>query len=179
MTSPVAPQPLTRTWFGSEIAAAAGQFHLPPRLVEALVLKESSGQTDAFRFEPGFWRRYMAKVDPWRGQNPRRVSSSYGLLQIMFITAAERGYPGEPEGLFAPAVGLEWGCRQLRYLLDWAATFPVSPARRLRSALAAYNGGRGGNAPCTIGGEQPRLRNDVYAASVLALYGRDTCDGEL
>lgn len=125
-----------RTPYTREIAAAAARFGLDAEFLEGQVVVESSGHTDAFRFESGFYERYLRNKPEWAGANPRRISSSYGLLQLMFPVAKECGYIGEPEGLFVPSVGLEWGARYLRSLLDWAEG-------DLTRALAAYNGGKG------------------------------------
>jgi soluble lytic murein transglycosylase-like protein len=154
--------------YRAEIEAAAARYKLDPNLVEAIVGVESNHQTDAFRFEPTFWARYLAKLPAYAGRNPRRVSSSYGLMQVMYPTAVEHGFAGTPEELFVPETGLEFGCRRLRSLLDWAGGFThVPPLARLRAAAAAYNGGRGGNAP-----DAPQLRNGVYAGKVLTAYGK-------
>ena len=154
-------------WYQGEIEAAARRSGFAPELVQALVQVESSGRTDAFRYESGFWRRYLRDTAEWGGQNPRRVSSSYGLMQIMFPVACERGFTGRPEDLFHPEVGLEWGCRHLEWLRAWVDTFDgVSARKRHRAMLAAYNGGKGGNRPGTT------LRNDSYAQKVLVRLGR-------
>jgi soluble lytic murein transglycosylase-like protein len=144
------------SWYDAEIAVIADKHALPIDLVTAVVLVESAGRTDAFRMEPLFWDRYMRNKPEWDGANPRRVASSYGLMQVMYTTALEFGYPGEdpPEGLFVPLVGLEYGCRVLRDRMDWAKGNP-------ESALAAYNGGKPGNAAPGV------LRNGDYARRVL------------
>jgi soluble lytic murein transglycosylase-like protein len=142
-----------RTAFRAEIEAVASQFHLDADLVEAVVLVESSGQTDAFRFEPGFWQRYMKDKPQWDGANPRRVSASYGLMQCMYTTALEHGFAeSAPEYLFVPTVGLHWGCAHLRSLLDWSHG-------NVDQALAAYNGGKTGNT-------EPPYRNQAYVNHV-------------
>lgn len=128
-----------KTNYRAEIEAISSQFHLDPDLVEAIVITESSGKTHAYRFEPGFWQRYMKDKQQWDGANPERVSSSYGLMQIMFPVALEHGYKeNAPEYLFVPTIGLFWGCTHLRSLLDWSQ-------QNVNQALAAYNGGKGGN----------------------------------
>lgn len=157
-----------RTFYWREIVTAAMKHKLDPVLVEAIVVKESNGNADAFRFEPAFWNRYLKPNKLYVGKNPRRVSSSYGLLQIMYPVAVERGYPPDlhPELLFVPETALDYGCRQLRYLIDWADEWPDLPeAVRLASAVAAYNGGKGGNRPT----DQPN-RNANYAKGVMANY---------
>lgn len=150
------------------ITTTANAFSLSPRLVAAIVWAESRGQADAFRFEPKFWSRYLAKLPQYKDQIPRRVSSSYGLMQIMYTTAVEQGFHGEPERLFLPKENLHWGCRYLRGLVQWADRFTeVPPNDRLLAVLASYNGGRGGNTP----GTSLRPVNRAYALRVLAIQG--------
>ncbi len=141
-----------------EIAEAAAAHGLDPRVVEAVVAVESSGRTHAYRFEPKFFDRYLAGKPEWKGTVPERVSASYGLMQIMYVVAKELGFSGEPELLFVPRVGLDWGCRYLATLMAWAEGDLVQ-------TLAAYNGGRGGNS-------KPPYRNQAYAdKALLALAG--------
>lgn len=118
------------------IAETAAAHQLDPRLVEAVVAVESSGNTDAFRFEPGFYELYLRGKREYAGQIPRRISSSYGLMQVMATTARQHGFTGEPEELFVPRVGLEYGCRHLAMLLRWAKG-------DVPKALGAYNAGQG------------------------------------
>lgn len=141
------------TAYRAEIEAIASQFHLDPDLVEALVLVESSGKTHAYRFEPGFWQRYLKDKPKWDGANPERVSSSYGLMQVMYPVALEYGYAETaPEYLFVPTIGLFWGCTVLRSLLNWSQ-------QDVDQALASYNGGKGGNS-------QRPFRNQHYVDKV-------------
>ena len=156
---------LAMTRYQKEITVAAQKFALDFRLVEAIVLTESAGNTDAFRFEPNFYNRYIKPHKLYPGQNPRRVSSSYGLMQIMLPVAHERGYPqtDPPEHLFVPEIGLHYGCKHLRLLTDWADEFAVSATQKRDAVLAAYNGGRGGNKPTDV-----PLRNAAYVRKVLA-----------
>jgi soluble lytic murein transglycosylase-like protein len=142
------------TEYGPEIRSAALQYGLDPALVTAVVLQESSGRTDAFRFEPGVWG-WFAGNPKAAGLVPRRAASSYGLMQVLFATATDYGFSADPELLFIPRVGLDFGCRHLAELLKWAKG-------DVAKALAAYNGGKG-NADKA----QPRR----YAAEVLARLG--------
>jgi soluble lytic murein transglycosylase-like protein len=153
-----------RFWFESEVAVAARLAGLPAPLVRAVVLTESAGRPSAYRYEPDLWRRYLADKPAWRDQNPDRVSASYGLMQILYVVAHELGFRGEPELLFVPAVGLEWGCTKLAECVAWAdrAAPEVDEETRLKSALASYNGGRRGNAP-----DATPDRNAAYADKVL------------
>jgi soluble lytic murein transglycosylase-like protein len=142
------------TAYRSLIERIAKGHGLDVNLVEAVVLRESSGQTDAFRFEPKFFDRYLKGKPEYKGQNPRRVSSSYGLLQVMYTTAQQYGYSEPPEHLFVPETGLHYGCLHLRAMLH---RFNGN----VRTALAAYNGGPGG-----IDKPDPQR----YAGEVLTLY---------
>lgn len=141
--------------YRAEITAAAAAHALAPDLVDAVTRVESSGKAYAYRYEPAFWAKYLS-IDPkWRGANPERVSASYGLMQVLFVVAQELGFTSpDPEHLFVPAIGLEYGCRKLAQLLVWAGG-------DVARALAAYNGGRVANV------RRP-LRNQSYADKVLA-----------
>ena len=138
-----------------EIAEVAAAHGLDPRVVEAVVMVESSGRTHAYRYEAGFWAKYLANHPDYRGAVPERASASYGLMQVMYPVAREMGLTSpDPEVLFVPRVGLDYGCRKLASLMKWAEGDLVR-------ALAAYNGGKGGNTT-------PPYRNLAYAERVLA-----------
>jgi len=124
------------TLYRREIETAARDFGLDSDLLEALVMVESSGRADAFRFEPAFWSRYLEHNPEYKHENPRRVSSSYGLCQVMYSTARELGFNSDPEMLFVPRVSLHFGAMNLARLLKWAEGDATK-------ALAAYNGGKG------------------------------------
>lgn len=165
--------PRGRRFHRAAIQAAAAKYGLDPLLVEAIVWQESAYNTDAFRHEPDFWNRYMKGNPTYRDLNPRRVSSSYGLMQVMYCRLLEDRIPANdrwaPELLFVPENGLDIGCALLKELLDWAERIGV-PADRAPAAspafvaLAAYNGGRGGNDP----NKNWPLRNGAYAREVMA-----------
>jgi soluble lytic murein transglycosylase-like protein len=158
-----------RTYYWREIVAAATKYGLDPVLVEAIAVTESAGNTDAFRFEKDFWNRLMKGKSEFKGLNPRRHSSSYGLLQPMWVVAVERGFPRDlpPELLFVPETNLDYGCRHLKFLFDWAVSgWPESSEQdRLEAVLSSYNGGRGSNKPT----DKPK-RNASYTRKVLTNY---------
>lgn len=127
---------------------------LPANLVEAVVIQESSGRADSFRFEKSVWG--------WFEQNPkragfiaRRAASSYGLMQVLFATATDYGFGLEPEYLFLPETNLQYGCLHLKQMLQ-------RNHGDVRLALASYNGGFGNRH-----GTQPQ----AYATSVLKHKG--------
>lgn len=159
-----------RFFYRAEVEAIAVSHGLDADLVTAVCLHEAfdyawkaRGVTSAFRHEPQFWLRYMAHKPEWDGAVPFRVSSSYGLMQVMYPTALEHGYPKHdpPEHLFIPTIGLEYGCRVLASCLRWAHGDALA-------ALAAYNGGK---TPDNGPGVTPK-RNEGYVQAVLVWLGR-------
>jgi soluble lytic murein transglycosylase-like protein len=132
------------------IADIAQDYGHEPRLVNAIAWQESNFKSSAYRFEPNFWRKYLVRDSRFANAIPERVAASYGLLQVMYTTALEHGYFGEPEFLFVPSVGLHYGCAHLAHLRDWAKG-------DISLMLAAYNGGQGSP-------------NAVYAGQVMRKY---------
>jgi hypothetical protein len=102
----------------------------------------------------------------WWGQQ-----ASWGLTQIMGAVAREHGYRGKYlPGLVAdPAANLAIGAVHLAANVKWAARLYRGleggrQAAATRAGLAAYNGGRGGNAPTGP------LRSAAYADDVLERF---------
>lgn len=160
-----------RTRYKSLIDVWATKHDLDPLLVEAVVVQESGGNTDFFRFDPTYWNRWMKGRPESQGMNPRRVSSCYGLMGVHYARVLHKPLTVHapcPEVLFMPEVGLDVGCDFLAQQLTWAGSLPASDATTMvpeSIALAAYHGGRGGNDP----NKNMPLRNGAYARSVLGI----------
>lgn len=159
-------------FYRREIETAALAHGLDPHLLQAVVEQESSYRFYAYRFEAAFYDRYLKGKPEYAGWSPEECSASYGLCQVMFSTAREHGYTGEPWGLFDPNVNLDIGARVLGKLLVWARSQYKGLASKeaatvVRSALASYNGGKSGNAPDDVPD-----RNRIYAQEVLNRYER-------
>jgi soluble lytic murein transglycosylase-like protein len=125
------------------IQAASKAHGIPESLLHSIVLQESSGKPSAYRFEPAYYERYLKGRPEWADLDPDRISASYGLFQIMFPTARQHGFKGEPEELFIPTINVEIACKILKNLLEWSEG-------DIPKAVAAYNGGKGnwaGSAP--------------------------------
>lgn len=125
-----------RPWFRELLEEVAARHGLDPNVVEAIAYQESAHKASAFRFEPGFWERYIKNNPTYAGFAPLRVASSYGLMQVMYTTAVEHGFEQDPEYLFVVPINLEFGCRFLASLMSWAKGDTLK-------AVQAYNGGRG------------------------------------
>lgn len=140
------------------VGITAAKYQLSPELLAAQVLVESSGQPDAFRFEPAFYKTYVkGNANAKAARFGPLAACSYGPLQILLETAVEIGFTGYPEELFNPAVGLDWGAKYLASLLAWAKG-------DYAKAWCAYNGGKGAAA-------KPPYPNQIYADKVLAMKG--------
>lgn len=140
-------------WVRPTIEAVSALHGLDPDLIEAVVRTESSGRAAAYRFEPGYWRRYLAKNATYNTMEPRRAAASYGLMQVMYPTARAMGFRGDPEELFVPRTSLHYGCLVLKDNLKWSDG-------NMDAALAAYNGGK------TKDNQKPPYRNGVYVSKV-------------
>ena len=138
-----------------------------PDLLEAIVMIESGGHYYAYRHEPVFYRSLIKRRPEYAGRHPEEVSASYGLMQIMYPTAVDLGFNGQPWDLFAPTESLKWGTRYLDECFKWAyRKGPDEPYEVIQaSALASYNGGRWRNEPDDIPD-----RNAAYARKVLTKY---------
>jgi len=145
------------------IDTTAADLGLDPDLIEAVSWIESSGNFAAYRYEPLFFRQYLATNPSYGDRRPQEVSASYGLMQILYTTAVEMGFAGHPWELFAPGTSLLYGAKYLKQLLHWSGALddPTSDLK-LRSALAAYNGGKHGNEP-----DGRPDRNAAYADRVM------------
>jgi hypothetical protein len=129
------------------VVTMAASYQLPAVIVRAMTLHESvGGITYATRFEQGFYDRYVKNLKiEFRPAGcslaTERIqrATSWGLMQIMGQTARERGFRGWHAELIVPEVGLEWGCRYLRWLVDLYLVDGDWP-----TVMRAFNGGPGG-----------------------------------
>lgn len=129
--------------------AKAAEHKLDAALVCSVIEQESSWNTWAVRFEPGFLKRYVAPMfaaGKLTATEAYARSFSWGLMQVMGEVARERGFTGESLAeLCDPSTGIELGCRKL------AAALAHSNGD-VSAALESYNGGS----------------NPSYASEVLA-----------
>ena len=109
-------------------------YDIDPDLIEAIVMTESSGNPNATRYEPAFYKKYIVPLDLPEEFGKKRATS-YGLMQIMYQSAIEDGYKDEAEKLLIPDVGLNWGVKHLKKKIDRYGKQDIN------RAIAAYNAG--------------------------------------
>lgn len=123
---------------------------IDPRIWAALVWQESRGKPWAYRYEPGFYSRYISdrpKSD-LGGVWPRVITeeservfraTSFGLCQIMGQVAREQGFEREHlASLFDPKMNLEIGSKFFSALLEkWEG---VPTREQYKEALRRWNG---------------------------------------
>lgn len=169
------------TNYSEDILRTAATFNLDPDLIAAQIQVESAGCEYAWNPEPAYkylwdvkkkkpfrqltYPEILSEVPPIdfptlagdRDQEWWAQQSSWGLMQVLGAVARELGFsaPYLTE-LCDPVANLSIGCTKLAQLMDWAK------GNRIQ-ALAAYNGGKGGN-------EKPPFRNQAYADKVLRAY---------
>ena len=117
------------------IAVAHG---LEPALICAVIEQESAWNPWAVRYEPGFLSRYVAPLytaGKLSATEAYTRSMSWGLMQVMGLTAREAGFKGEfLSELDTPEVGLKYGCIKLTSCL-------THRHGDVADALEMYNGG--------------------------------------
>jgi soluble lytic murein transglycosylase-like protein len=141
--------------YSQSIFDEAELFGVSPEIVAAVVLVESSGNSAAFRYEPGFYRRYIEGKSRhqlgghWPSYEESGITEeqertlracSFGLMQVMGQVARELGFSGENLfDLYEPAIGIHFGVMKLAAEIERAKKRGVT--EYLTAALLRYNGG--------------------------------------
>ena len=162
---PIPPEPPNISFSEEEMkrmfCLGAKKYRLDKRLVMAVAMVESAWNPHAYRFEPKFWDRYLANNPEFNHMKPEEASASYGVMQIMYTTAVQFGFKGDPKELYDPVVNILLGCKILRILIDKAKTTTNLTFWPEDIALARYNGGSRKNP-----GPDGKLRNISYVKKV-------------
>lgn len=66
--------------------------------------------------------------------NAESKKHALGLMGVLYTTAQQMGYPGEPDGLFDPDTNVYYGTKYLRWQLD-------RYGQNIQMALSAYEAG--------------------------------------
>lgn len=123
-TRPAAPvrRPLPHGDIVALVAALAPDYGFAAADVLAIIEIESSFRPAAYRAEPQIG------------------DGSYGLMQILYSTAKDRGYAGAPAGLFDPETNIRLGIAHLAWGRDYLARFGAVAEAQW---VGAYNAGVG------------------------------------
>lgn len=146
----------------------ACELNISQALIFAVIQMESGGNEKAYRYEPGYYKRYIEKSLDWKflmmkhGYTPRDVAASYGLMQLMFPTAYPYKKNLTPAELYEPDTNVRIGTAYLAGLLK------KYDGDKLQT-LAHYNGGAGGARAIRLSKDTQAAR---YAKRTLALYER-------
>jgi soluble lytic murein transglycosylase-like protein len=105
--------------FKDIIEDCAREYGLEPELIAALIQVESSFNERAYRFEPGFYKRYIKDKSKYMDHKyydqSEIISASYGLAQILYLTFEEYGIKDpDPEDLYEPTFNIDVGCQHLK-----------------------------------------------------------------
>lgn len=113
-------------------------------LIMGIMQKESSFNPRAYRAEPQI------------------NDASYGLMQVLYSTARDRGYGGAPDGLYDPEISIRLGIAQLEWSRQYLAARMGPPSES--QLLSSYNAGVG---YVMKGGDRMAYVRDVqrYAAN--------------
>lgn len=132
----------------AEISRANG---VDPKLVESVIEQESNWRSDAMRFEPGVARDFNSRGV--RDDEVTALSTSFGLMQVIYGFHGERCGLKSATELFDPRVNVRCGVAVLRTCF--------SRSNDVRRALVCYNGG----SKCAE--EQGCSKAEEYADEVL------------
>ena len=160
----------------------AKKYSIPKLLLKAVGIVESGLKTRAYRHEPAYWE-WLKKTYPgkWDHRNPREIAASYGVMQILYTTAADLGLGNDFDfnDLYNPVINIELGARLVRTELTRIEASGVLVRAQqwpYKIALARYNGGGSGNPR-----QDGTLRNQPYVDKVFANWAtlrtqeQDTC----
>ena len=154
----------------------AKKYRLEKNVLKAMALIESKLDVRAYQYEPEFFEQALKLQDAWKDKDPKIVSASYGLFQIMFTTAWQLGFRGQAEDLYNPVINTELGAKLLRQLMDRVRSTPNISLWPLEIALARWHGGSTGN-PGTDGLLQDQVYVDRVRGAYWGLIGeREDCE---
>jgi soluble lytic murein transglycosylase-like protein len=149
---------------------AGKRYNVKKLLLKSIAICESSLDPKAYRFEPLYWERYMKDKPEWADKDPKVVSASYGLFQVMYPVAVALGFVGSPEELCDPMTNALLAAKLMRQLIDKVVKARVCDQfywlAPLHVSICRYNGGGWKNPD-----ESGVLRNQKYLRKVLKQWG--------
>lgn len=141
-----------KNYLSELVYLASEKYKLDYKLVAAIILQESRGDKYAFRYEPGFYNRYLGekprneipgfvpKFPPNFATEKRARAFSWGVMQIMGETAREHGFvENNITRLIEDDINVEYGCKYLAYLFKKFVK-TMDPSEKTRQVLKGWNG---------------------------------------
>lgn len=157
-----------------EIYEITEDFGIEPKLVAAIIQKESGGvclrtrmegkwdtdlktmtATSRYLFEP---ERFGKSLGISKATEVAQQRMSWGLMQVMGSTARCEGYEGHLPMLLEPETGIYWGCTVLKT--------KMRKYESIKAIVASYNAGSVRYLPS---GPTLQFTNQRYVDDVLAL----------
>jgi hypothetical protein len=162
------------TDFDKMFCVAGKKWNIKKLLLKAIAINESSLDPKAYRFEAMFWDNYLANNPEWKDKDPKIVSASHGICQIMFTTAWSLGLTGEIEkvrdDLLDPSINIMLAAKLMRLLIDKSIKKEYADKyywlSNAQIACAMFNGGSRGNPA-----EDGTLRNQKYVRKIFKTWG--------
>lgn len=158
---PIAEWILLLPW--PEISKISKIYKVDKKLIGAIVMQESSGNTCATRYEDHY--RWLYKPEMFAKQlrvttitEEIHQKTSWGLMQVMGAVAREQGFEGEMMKLCEPEKGLTYGTKLLKKL--------INKYDNVEDALASYNAGSPRR------NEDGTYVNQYYVDAVLTHYSK-------
>jgi len=137
--------------FDAIIDSASAEYNVPVALIKAIIAQESNFLAKAYRAEPQIG------------------DASRGLMQLLYGTAKNLGFTGQPDDLYDPSTNIRLGTKYLADNINFAAANGYG----VDSAISAYNGGfssqRTGDGKRTGATKDSPFINAAYVQSVLSL----------
>ncbi len=144
-----------------QIKNIADLYKVDVKLVTAIVMVESSGQTCATRYEPKYKYThdtfvFADNINVTQMTEEMHQKTSWGLMQVMGGLARELGHHGHLTELCDPVIGLNYGTKHIKNLQEQYYT--------KEDVVSAYNQG---SPRKTKGG---LYKNERYVDKVMRLY---------
>lgn len=132
-------------------------YKIEEALIKAIIKVESNFYPFAFRVDYEVLKNKSWYLNILKGEekNKKEYYASYGLMQILYGTAKELGYKGEPYNLFNPEENIKYGCSLLKRLLD--------KYKDIKDVISSYNAG----SPQKKDG---KYINNLYVEEVYKIY---------
>lgn len=144
------------------IDSISKKYNIDFHLIKAIIATESSFTDNAYRYEPEFYNRYIKGKSDWVNDpnysDPKKISASYGPMQVMYTTAKAEGWGGVVVAkLHDPETNIDIGVKHLkRKIVKYG----------LELGILAYNSG----SPSKINGDPRKENNYVYLTKVARSY---------